>query len=78
METATAVTGQPVRRAFLRPQTVSTKQIEETPTKEVVKYEHRVDSKALQTSDVTEDTVASYSLVDTRQAQTQTRPPVSD
>lgn len=80
MQTATAVIGQPVRRAFLCPQTISTKQIEETPTKEVLKYKHLVDSKALQSSDMMEDIVfdASYSLVDTRQAQTQRRLPVSD
>lgn len=77
-ETATAVIGH--RRASLYSQTISTKQIEETPTKEVLKYKHLVDSKALQNADMMEDTVldASYSLVDTRQAQTQRRLPVSD
>lgn len=55
METATAVIGQPVRRAFLCPQTISTEQIEEMPMKEVLKYKRLVDFKALQTSDMMED-----------------------
>lgn len=74
------MTGQPFRRAFLCPQAIGTEQIEETPTKEVLKYKRLVDSEALQSSDKMEDTVldVSYSLVDINQAQTQRPLPVSD